>query len=274
MLRINGLLMLVSGLVWSLVPAMMFDITNPQAPFILFILAGLSAGATVQAGSYSFGAIAFVLPIFVTLTVSLLLAGSGRDYIIAIDSVFYLILLLTSARKAEKAMVKTVMLRIEATALAASLNQEHKASKAAAARFFHLANHDALTGLVNRAAFSTHLNDWLARCHVDRESFYLFLLDLDHFKSINDTLGHSAGDGILRETARRLTQTFPGENVVARLGGDEFAILAMPATVGPEIGLGEDEGSRTLRVGPSGQDQRGRSFRRTFGQYRREYRGR
>ncbi len=100
-----------------------------------------------------------------------------------------------------------MLLRIEATALAASLDREHTASKASAARFFELANHDTLTGLANRAAFSTNLNDWLERCAGSRRGFYLFLLDLDHFKSINDTLGHSAGDDILKEAAKRLSQT-------------------------------------------------------------------
>ena len=231
MLRLNGLLMLAAGCLWAVVPGLMFDITNARAPYILFVLAGISAAATVQAGTYSVGAIAFVLPIFGTLIYNLLTCGAERSYMIALDGVLYLVFLVASARKGEKALVRTVLLRIEATALAVSLDREHTASKASAARFFELANHDTLTGLANRAAFSTTLNGWLERAQQQSGGFYLLLLDLDHFKSINDTLGHSAGDEILKEAANRLRQAIDGDHIVARLGGDEFAILFAP-TVG------------------------------------------
>lgn len=241
MLRLNGLLMLAMGCLWAFVPGLMFDITDTRAPFILFILAGVSAGATVQAGTYSVGAIAFVLPIFGTLIFKLLICGGERNVMIAFDGVLYLLFLVVSARKGEKALARTVLLRIEATALAASLDREHTASKASAARFFALANHDTLTGLANRAAFSTNLNHWLESGQQHGSGFYLLLLDLDHFKSINDTLGHSAGDDILKEAAKRLTQTIDGENIVARLGGDEFAILLAPANASPGLSRSEDD---------------------------------
>ena len=236
MLRLNGLLMLATGSLWAFVPGMMFDIGNTRAPYILFVLAGIRAGATVQAGTYSAGAIAFVLPVAGTLICNLMICGGERNFVIAVDLVLYLILLITSARKGEKALVKTVVLQIEATALAASLDREHTASKAAAERFFELANHDTLTGLANRASFSTNLNLWLERAWEQSGGFYLLLLDLDHFKSINDTLGHSAGDEVLKEAANRLKQTIDGDHVVARLGGDEFAILLAGAS-GPSACL-------------------------------------
>ena len=244
MLRLNGLLMLMTGLLWAFVPALMFDITNSRAPYILFILAGLSAGATVQAGTYSFGAIAFVLPIFASLIVDIMIRGGEKDYMISCDAVLYLGLLFASARKGEKALVKTVLLRIEATALAASLDREHTASKASAARFFELANQDTLTGLANRAAFSTKLNTWLEGAQEPSRGFYLFLLDLDHFKSINDTLGHSAGDEILKEAANRLRQTIDANHIVARLGGDEFAILFAPTGSSETMASEDDEAER------------------------------
>ncbi len=163
---------------------------------------------------------------------------------IAFDAILYIVLLFSSARNGEKAIVKTVLLRIEATALAASLDREHKASKASAARFFELANHDTLTGLANRAAFSTNLNDWLDGTQEPSRGFYLFLLDLDHFKSINDTLGHSAGDEILKEAANRLRQSIDGDHIVARLGGDEFAVLLAPMMSTSCDCAGDDEAER------------------------------
>ncbi|MEV4417524.1 GGDEF domain-containing protein [Catellatospora sp. NPDC049609] len=80
---------------------------------------------------------------------------------------------------------------------------------------------DPLTGLPNRAALGARLHE-LAR---QGGRWSLAIADLDHFKTVNDTLGHHAGDQVLTTTARRLTETLGPDAMVARLGGDEFAII-------------------------------------------------
>ncbi len=89
----------------------------------------------------------------------------------------------------------------------------------------HLAQHDALTGLLNRAALHGRTEAVLddARRHGGRVA--LLLLDLDHFKHINETLGHPVGDDVLRTIAQRLRGTVQPRDVVARMGGDEFAVV-------------------------------------------------
>ncbi len=88
-----------------------------------------------------------------------------------------------------------------------------------------LAHHDVLTGLANRAFFIERLDDAMARLQRHGQSFTVFLLDLDKFKNVNDTLGHPAGDELLRQTAQRLKSALREIDVLARLGGDEFAII-------------------------------------------------
>lgn len=89
----------------------------------------------------------------------------------------------------------------------------------------YLAAHDTLTGLPNRATFSAHLE-----AHAQTEQpFGLFTVDLDRFKEVNDTLGHSIGDELLRATATRLREATGRHDIVARLGGDEFAIISASA---------------------------------------------
>lgn len=95
----------------------------------------------------------------------------------------------------------------------------------------HLAFHDPLTDLPNRANFFEYLDGTIA-CAKEDGSFAVLLLDVDRFKSVNDTFGHLAGDMLICEFARRLTDTTGEDGVVARLSGDEFAILW--ATIGPE----------------------------------------
>jgi diguanylate cyclase (GGDEF)-like protein len=95
---------------------------------------------------------------------------------------------------------------------------------AAEARIAHMARHDALTDLPNRASLRDHLQQALSR--VQRgEMVALHYIDLDHFKNVNDTLGHLVGDDLLKTVADRLRTCVRESDVVARLGGDEFAIV-------------------------------------------------
>ncbi len=91
-------------------------------------------------------------------------------------------------------------------------------------QLLHLANHDPLTGLHNRIAFNKHL-DHVVKSYTDNEIIFLMLADIDSFKHVNDTLGHDAGDAVLRSMADRLRDAATSAGFVARLGGDEFALL-------------------------------------------------
>ncbi len=96
-------------------------------------------------------------------------------------------------------------------------------------KILRAANTDGLTGLANRASFQTSLDERLDRADAGGAPVALLLVDLDRFKEINDSLGHDAGDEVLREVARRLTEATPQDATVARLGGDEFGVLATVA---------------------------------------------
>ena len=93
------------------------------------------------------------------------------------------------------------------------------------AQAHHLAFHDPLTGLPNRAFFVSRLESALMETRRDGRRIALHYLDLDRFKNVNDTLGHAAGDDLIRELGERLTSLLRSQDFVARLGGDEFAIV-------------------------------------------------
>ncbi|MGA7350279.1 MAG: sensor domain-containing diguanylate cyclase [Acidobacteriaceae bacterium] len=97
--------------------------------------------------------------------------------------------------------------------------------KAAEAQVNFLAYHDALTGLPNRALFMDRLESALASARRRGEKLAVLFLDLDRFKNINDSLGHSIGDQLLKVVAERLKESVREQDTVARLGGDEFLIM-------------------------------------------------
>jgi diguanylate cyclase (GGDEF)-like protein len=91
----------------------------------------------------------------------------------------------------------------------------------------HLARHDALTGLPNRTFLYEALRQALARAEQDQLIVSVLFLDIDYFKNVNDTFGHTIGDALLREFAARLAKCVRPGDTVGRLGGDEFAVIVL-----------------------------------------------
>jgi len=105
-----------------------------------------------------------------------------------------------------------------------------------------LAYHDPLTGLPNRLLFKDRLTIALAQANRNRQKLAVMLFDLDHFKDVNDTLGHSVGDQLLKAVGKRLTGLLRKNDTVARMGGDEFLLLL------PEMKKLEDASTIAKRV--------------------------
>ena len=101
---------------------------------------------------------------------------------------------------------------------------------AAQAHIRHMAHHDALTGMPNRVSLMEHLGHMIAAARRDDSQVALLFIDLDHFKRVNDSLGHLVGDTLLQTIARRITASLRTTDVVARFGGDEFIVL-LPRTL-------------------------------------------
>lgn len=106
-----------------------------------------------------------------------------------------------------------------------SVSRDITAQRETARQLQWASEHDDLTGLPNRRAFETHLREATQRNRQSGGEVALLLLDLDHFKHVNDTLGHVAGDHLLTVFAQRLRDAIGPDDFVARLGGDEFAVI-------------------------------------------------
>ncbi len=107
-------------------------------------------------------------------------------------------------------------------------------------RVFHAARHDVLTNLPNRATFTERLGKAVADADRDGAGLAVLFIDLDRFKLVNDTLGHAAGDELLRQVAGRMLSEVRETDTLARLGGDEFAMV-MPGVRDPEFAMATAE---------------------------------
>ena len=120
----------------------------------------------------------------------------------------------------------------------ASIAREITASKQAEARLRHLAYFDPLTGLPNRALLQDRLQQAVALAKRQDRLLAVHFLDLDYYKTVNDSLGHAQGDAVLQALAGRLKRSIRASDTVARYGGDEFAVI--------QTNLAQAEGAVTL----------------------------
>ena len=131
----------------------------------------------------------------------------------------------TARQNAETAAEQTRAAMKETERANRALRDEMSQRLKALADLEYLANHDPLTDLANRNLFNERLDQVLDRARRTGETVALMILDVDHFKDVNDTLGHQVGDELLRVIGKRLAASVRAEDTVARLGGDEFALI-------------------------------------------------
>ena len=127
----------------------------------------------------------------------------------------------------------------DVTALKRAQQHQRRASRelaTIAARLEYLAHHDPLTELPNRVMLQERLRQAVSLARRHHKQLALLFVDLDHFKNVNDSLGHDAGDRLLQAAAQRLVKSTRPSDTVARLGGDEFAILLADAGTPQKVG--------------------------------------
>jgi diguanylate cyclase (GGDEF)-like protein len=197
---------LILGLLWAAPPLLFFHGARPGAQLMIVALtAGMLFGGAFALARTPVAAAVFALPIALS-SATTLLAGADADHSrLAIVMCIY-VAVLGRCVFSEAARFKAQIL--------AQVAAEH------------LARTDPLTGLPNRRAFIDTMERELARMRRHGGSFLLLCVDIDRFKTINDALGHPAGDELLSQAAQRMRAALRGADFVGRLGGDEFAVIA------------------------------------------------
>ena len=206
------LLLLVNAALWGAASAWLLMVAPEESARTV---AAISSYAFATAFAHNFPmrlrhAFAAVLLIYLPTLVALVVSGARYELIGV--SALYLLYVSLALRRSHAEYLQRLDLEDE-------LRQQRDL-------FEQQSRRDGLTGLANRRWFSSALEDWAVDARTSGTSLSLLILDLDHFKAINDRHGHARGDDCLREFATRLQAAFASdEELVARLGGEEFGVL-------------------------------------------------
>jgi diguanylate cyclase (GGDEF)-like protein len=216
---------LVGGLAWAALPLIIPNIQMAgEHTYITVTLVGMTAGSMVRGVPFANIVIAFSLPPISTIAILLLRDASFESVVLGLNAILLTVVLMRASLKGSHAFAANAVTRYEATRMALSLQEANNDIRETNKALEALANGDPMTGLANRAKFNAELRKAMdAASHGGKVA--LFIMDLDKFKFVNDTLGHAAGDLLLVEVARRLSEVLGGRGLAARLGGDEFAVV-------------------------------------------------
>lgn len=217
---------LALGVVWAALPWTVagFEPLGRHASLFL-IMGGMAAGSVVKQIGNTPLALNYAIPILLSLMVNLIGLWRPNEVLVGLCLSLMIMIFIRRSLWAERMFVSSQVTRHEATALADSLTRANSDILRQNTRLEALANRDTLTGLANRVFFHGRLAGDIARAKVIDEEVALLIFDVERFQSINDTLGHSAGDALLREIAARLSSIVEDGSLIARLGGDEFAVI-------------------------------------------------
>lgn len=204
--------LIVSSLAWGLGAVIVMPMASLlYQVVIMYIMIGLAGGAVSTYSAYRYMAIGSMLSVLLPPALWMLAQGDTIPISVAIAAIVFILASLRATGVLAKALHSSFQLTHE-------LESAHAASK-------QQARTDSLTGLNNRRALFEQGTQLLSYCERNKAPFSVILLDVDHFKVINDTYGHAIGDVALQHLAQLLQTSLRRSDLCGRIGGEEFAIL-------------------------------------------------
>ena len=219
-----------AGMLWALAAFVLYPAGGPdERATLVMLMAGLCAGSVSFFSSSPRASMAFFLPFMLTLLVQALTFIESSPVLPAAIGVF-IASALWFTETSWNQFVESVRVLVDRDRLLQEANASGHQLELMLSRMSDLAMVDELTGLKNRRSFFDDIDPVIAGSRRRGNPVAIALLDLDHFKDVNDTHGHGVGDDTLREVARRIENTLRQEQIVGRLGGEEFVVLLPDTT--------------------------------------------
>lgn len=217
----------VGGILWAAAPWLVDDRTGShlESSFLYFTIAGIVAGQVTRNTHYRWTSIPFFTPVLLSVAAANLDLSDPRSILFCGLVLLFVAMMVITAFGSERQYLAGVRMVAEQRAMAASLAAATEEISAANARLRHLADHDPLTGLLNRTGFDKAFRARASAAAERGEPFALLRIELDGLKAVNDAEGHAFGDHVLVEVAQRLRGLSGADRRLARLDGDEFVLL-------------------------------------------------
>jgi diguanylate cyclase (GGDEF)-like protein len=203
---------LCSGITWGCTAYFLFPMHDLSHQFfVVFVVGGMAAGSVVTLAASFRAHLFFLVSAMGPLIVRLLLLDMSWSLAMSAMVSLLLAMCCIAGWRSNKQIIK-------------SLTRQYERERAEAIIEFQ-AVHDSLTGLPNRRLLIDRIDQEISRCRRHNNMATVLFVDIDRFKSINDSLGHAAGDALLRQVANRIKRNVRKEDTAARIGGDEFALV-------------------------------------------------
>lgn len=202
----------LGGSIWGVMGFFLYDPSSMLRQSIVpFLVAGMCAGSIISSAAFAEASILFLVVALSPLITRLVGIGNADAGVMATVAFAYLVFLSVFARQINRTVVEGLEMKLLRSRAEETIQRQ--------------ALFDELTGLPNRRLLQDRLSQALARAKRQKSKAALMFLDVDFFKRVNDSLGHSVGDELLVEIANRMRALLRDEDTAARLGGDEFVAL-------------------------------------------------
>jgi len=212
---------IASGATWGAAGFFLFAEQSPvHQVFLAFVITGVCAGAITTLSSITTAARGFVILAIAPIIIKVNLIGDNFSLAMTIMSILFVIMILVSSQRLNQIIRQSLEFRYQRELAEQTIRYQ--------------AQYDDLTDLPNRRLFLSTLHQEMAKANRHRRYGAVFFIDLDRFKSVNDSLGHAIGDELLIEVAHKISERLRQEDTVARLGGDEFVVLLPEVGIDPE----------------------------------------
>lgn len=214
-----------AGTLWGLAAFVLYPAGGPEErAALVMLLAGLCAGSVSFFSSSPVASMGFYMP-FMSILLLQAITFMGDSPVLPAAIGVFIACAIWFTRTSWNQFVENVRVLVDRDRLLQEAKESGVQLELMLSRMSDLAMVDELTGLKNRRAFFDDIESVIAGSRRRGKPVAIALLDLDHFKDVNDTHGHAIGDDVLREVSRRIEDTLRQEQMVGRLGGEEFVVL-------------------------------------------------
>ena len=242
--------LVMTGVAWGVGGLLLMPRDIAYQAVVFFFLMGMTGGAVATYSAHAGAVTATIVTVMLPSTILLALEDSELARAMALGSLIYVVAAIRAARTFSRALHNSIRLSHELEGARETAELQ--------------ARTDELTGIRNRRAFYEQGELAVAQARRYGDSLALISLDIDHFKKVNDTWGHAAGDETLRVVARIIQQTVRTSDIAGRTGGEEFAILLPRASLEQAAGMAERLRS-TMEKAAISQGGRDFNFTASFG---------